>query len=275
MALERHFFVEAKTFLFSVEEGKSVLRMEERRKGFLGVVLLGLQCIAWVIAAVKDALQSKGVEDFVKSFWEDLKAWKVRKGCNKDGCFLELAVYAVGGWRGFILFPEGRGGRGWNRVADELCKVMVFLETTTGSSAIGVLSPGDKKDGKEVLGLKVSSPSSGGAWPFLGGALPSFAEVVRSKGPVKLGIPLVEWHDLDLLPAVRLAASEEVRLAMDCYVLEKESLGKDLMLNLQSKGLPARLPSAQGTLGSARKSLPSLKLWTWREPSSEIGGSGR
>jgi len=60
-----------------VEEGKSVLRIEERRKGFLGVVLLGLQCTAWVVTAVKEALQSQGVEDFVKSFREDSKAWIV------------------------------------------------------------------------------------------------------------------------------------------------------------------------------------------------------
>jgi hypothetical protein len=77
MAMERRFFVEAKTFLFSIEEGKYVLRMEERRKGFSGVVLLGLQCTTWVVAVVKEALQSQGVEDFVKSFWEDSKAWIV------------------------------------------------------------------------------------------------------------------------------------------------------------------------------------------------------
>jgi hypothetical protein len=51
---------------------------------------------------VKEALWSQGVEDFVKSFREESKAWIVRKGCNKDGRFLELAVYAVGGRRGFI-----------------------------------------------------------------------------------------------------------------------------------------------------------------------------
>jgi hypothetical protein len=56
--MERQFFLEAKTILFSVEEGKFVLRMEERRKGFLGVFLLGLQCIAWVVAVVKEALWS-------------------------------------------------------------------------------------------------------------------------------------------------------------------------------------------------------------------------
>jgi hypothetical protein len=35
------------------------------------------------------------------------KGLEVRLGYNKDGRFLELAVYAVGGRRGFILFPEG------------------------------------------------------------------------------------------------------------------------------------------------------------------------
>jgi hypothetical protein len=161
MALERRFFMEAETFLFSVEEGKSVLRTEERWKGFLGVVLLGLQCTTWVVAAMKEALRSQGVKDFIKSFQGDSKAWIVRKGCNKDGRFLEPVVYAVAGQRGFILVPEGRGGWGWKRVVDELSKVMVFLETTYGSSLVGVLSPVEMKDGKKVLGLKVSPAKLG------------------------------------------------------------------------------------------------------------------
>jgi len=249
-------------FLFSVEEGKSVSRMEERREGFLGFVLLGLQCTTWVVAAVKEALQSQGVEDFVRSFPKDSKAWIIRKGWNKDGCFLELVVYVVVDPRGFISFPEGRGGRGWNRVVDELCKVMIFLKTTSGSSLVGVFSLVEKKDGKEVLGLKVSSPSLGGAWPFVGGALPSFAKVVMSEGPDKLRIPLVERRDFDLLATVRPTATEEVRLALDCSVLEKEPLGKDLLLKLQGKEHPACSLSAQGTQGSARKILLRLNMRT-------------
>jgi hypothetical protein len=171
---------------------------------------------------VKEALQSQGVEDFVKSFWEDLKAWIVQKDCNKDGCFLELVVFAVGGRSGFILFLEGRGGRGWNRVVDELGKVLVFLDSTSGSPPVGALSL-VKKDGKEVLGLKASLPSSGGA-------ILSFEEVMRSQGPVMLRIPPVERRELDLPPVVRLAAPEKMRLAMDCAMLEKELLGKGLNL---------------------------------------------
>jgi hypothetical protein len=129
-----------------VQEGKCGVRMEERRKGFLGVVRLGLQCIAWVLVAMKEVLMSQGTKDFVKSFREKVKAkaWIVRIGSNKDGRFLELAVYAEGGWRGFILFSEGKGGRGWNRMAKELGKVLVFLDTLFGSSPVGVFSGGEE-----------------------------------------------------------------------------------------------------------------------------------
>jgi hypothetical protein len=99
---------------------------------------------------------------------------------------------------------------------------------------------------------------------FVGGALLSFAEVVKSKGPVKLRVPLVERRELDLLPTVRPVASEEVRLTLDCSVMEKERLGKDLLLKLQGKEHPTRFLSAEGALGSARKILPRLNVGTWR-----------
>jgi len=56
---------------------------------------------------------------------------------------------------------------------------------------------------------------------------------------------------------LRLEASEEVRLALECLVLEKEPLGKDLMLKLPSKDLSA-----------------SFEIADVEELSSEIGGSG-
>ena len=37
----------------------------------------------------------------------------VRKGCNKAGRFLEVAVEADGGRNGTIWIPEGRKGWGW------------------------------------------------------------------------------------------------------------------------------------------------------------------
>jgi hypothetical protein len=59
--MESHFFVEDKSFSFWVEKDKSGLRVEERRKGFDGVVSLGPWCVAWLIVTVEEVLQSIGV----------------------------------------------------------------------------------------------------------------------------------------------------------------------------------------------------------------------
>jgi hypothetical protein len=52
----------------------------------------------------------------------------VQRGGNKSDRFLEVAVYAVGGRRGLVLFFEGRDGRCWSCVSRELSKVLAVLE---------------------------------------------------------------------------------------------------------------------------------------------------
>jgi hypothetical protein len=61
LGMESHFFVEAKSFSFWVEKDKLGLRVEERRKGFDGVVSLGPWCVTWLIVTVEEVLQSTGV----------------------------------------------------------------------------------------------------------------------------------------------------------------------------------------------------------------------
>jgi len=130
--MERRFVVEAKEFLFSVKSGFSELRLEEKRKSFLGVVVLGSLCSAWLVDTVKEALKSPGSLDFVKSFREESKLVIVRKGGNQAGRFLEVSSFAVGGRKGSIWLPEGRDGRGWRRVAGELSRMVAVLESPSG-----------------------------------------------------------------------------------------------------------------------------------------------
>jgi hypothetical protein len=130
-----------------------------------------------------------------------------------------------------------------------------------------VLSPVEKKDGKKDLGLKVSSSGcSGGAWRMVGGALLLFVEVVRLEASrlVKQRVPLVEMLELDLLPTVTPKDSEEARMALDCFVMEKTPLVKDLPLNPLGKEHPACVLFVQGTPRLARKILPHLNLRMWR-----------
>jgi hypothetical protein len=57
LKMERWFTVQAKSFEFSVVEGASVLRVEERRKGFSGVVYLGPLCTAWLASTLEELLR--------------------------------------------------------------------------------------------------------------------------------------------------------------------------------------------------------------------------
>jgi len=125
--MESRFFVEAKSFLFSMVNGSNELRVVEKRKGFFGFVLLGWQCAAWLVSMVEEVLRNTVFEDFVKSYMEGSKVTIVRRGRNRFGRFLEVAVYAMGDRRGMTLFPEGQDGRGWNRVFEELSKALDFL----------------------------------------------------------------------------------------------------------------------------------------------------
>jgi hypothetical protein len=54
--MESHFFVEAKSFRFSVVEGTSDLRLEEKRKGFSWYAVLGSSCSAWLLSMVEEVL---------------------------------------------------------------------------------------------------------------------------------------------------------------------------------------------------------------------------
>lgn len=51
-------------------------------------------------------------KEFIKSFREGATVFIVRRDQNKDGQYLEAAVYGVGERRGILLIPEGCGGWG-------------------------------------------------------------------------------------------------------------------------------------------------------------------
>jgi hypothetical protein len=204
--MENRFFVEAKSFIFSVLEGSFELRVAEKRKGFSGWIRLGSGCVAWLLSMVEEVLQNPGFENFVKSFREGSKVTIVRRGGNSSGQFIEVAVYAVGGWKGMIVFPEGRDGRSWGRVSGELRKVLVFCGTSVVSSSFSGVPVG-KSVGKAA------------------GVL-SFVEAVGS--PV-IGEPLVQKAAVVWCEAEKIFSldreREPFRQAVDCYDLERSSFG--------------------------------------------------
>jgi hypothetical protein len=117
--MERRFSVEAKSS-FSAKKGNAVLRLEEKRKGFGGFILLGTKCSGWLADAVEEVIEAQRKDAFDRTFWDEVRVLKVRMGSNKAGCFLEVVVFVEGGRKGVIRLPKGHGGWGWQRFVDEL-----------------------------------------------------------------------------------------------------------------------------------------------------------
>jgi hypothetical protein len=163
--MERRFSVEAKSS-FSANTGKSVLRLDEKRKGFGGYISLGIQCLDWLADTVEEALVFQGKEDFAKSFSDEVRVLKVRKGSNKAGCFLEVAVFFKGSRKGVIRLPKGRGGWGWRRFVDELWHLVVLFVAKVSPTVPVVISGVDGTPSDQSFAA-VLSTSPGSLMPSL------------------------------------------------------------------------------------------------------------
>jgi hypothetical protein len=170
--MERWCCVEAKTFVFTVVEGASVVRVEERRRKSLGLVLLGAHSIGWLFSTLESVLRFSG-KDFVRSFREGSKVIIVRRGGNAAGRFIEVAAYALGGLRGIIYIPEGWNGWGWSRFLAELGKVRDFLIESAGKDMVrlGPLPTKERVDGDGAI-TDAATDSKGSD------SAPSYAEVL-------------------------------------------------------------------------------------------------
>jgi hypothetical protein len=94
--MERWCWVEAKSFVFTMVEGASLVRLEERRRNFSGLVLLGAQSVGWLASTIESLLWFPGDKDFVRTFREGSKVLIVRRGGNVAGRSLEVAVFRCG-----------------------------------------------------------------------------------------------------------------------------------------------------------------------------------
>jgi hypothetical protein len=203
-----------KAFSFSMKVDESELRFEERRKGFVGNIFLGIHCSIWLKDTVEEAMKDPGKKYFVKSFREDVKVLMVRGGGNKVGRYLEVGAFAEEGHKAVIWLPEGYQGWGWSRVVAELQQMLEFLEAKDRLLMPMVSTPEGIQKGMEHL--------SG----------PSFAEVLCSAagddGKV-VGMKSLTAIPLDLLPKAdcnELAnGGEEVRSSLNCFEYESWSYG--------------------------------------------------
>jgi hypothetical protein len=205
--MERSFSVEAKSFRLSAKIGSPNLRLEERRKGFVGFIFASVQCLEWLVETVESAIQAQVKEEIAKTFREGDKAMMVHGGVNKAGRYLEVSFLAVGGRKGVIWLPEGRFGRGWRRFAGKLCRLLEAQRLAVGSEEVG------DSTAKVVSGSS-SAPGIDPKRSYVQ-ALCAIPAVEERATPLRL---------LDLFPVSTCFESHSVgeglRVAIDCAVLE-------------------------------------------------------
>ena len=125
--MESRFFMEAKVFSF-FSRGRQTKILCERRRGFLGSVLLGPGDVDWLIGMMEELLRSSVSVDFVKSIRMESKALTVRRGGNRNGQFLVVSTQVVDNRKNVIVLPKGCEGRERGRFARELSKIKAFFK---------------------------------------------------------------------------------------------------------------------------------------------------
>jgi hypothetical protein len=126
-SINSFFWTNSKVLMLLQKKEAAELRLEERRKGSCGFILLGLQGAEWLMATVEEALKAPVKKDFVKYFREDVQALMVWGGGNKAGRYLEVVAYAKGGRKGAIWLPKGREGGDWSPIVGELRQILALL----------------------------------------------------------------------------------------------------------------------------------------------------
>jgi hypothetical protein len=203
--MERWCCVEFKTFVFTVVERASVVRLEERRKFFSGLVILSAQCIGWLASTMENLQWFPREKDFIRSFREGSKVLIVRRGGNTAGRFLEVAVYGAGGLRGNIFIPKGRDGRGWRSFVLELGKISAFLKVPLRVVRPATVREKTRRNGDGAFFSKDGAPS----FAEVLGSGPSRLEVERtlSQQAVPLAKDRGERPEVQKLPIVILCGS--------------------------------------------------------------------
>ena len=109
------FFVESKTFEFSIEEGGMFyqLRIQERGKDSLRTIFMGKGSAKRLLLNVEELISGQSRGQFAKSFHEGDKCFILQLRSNTYDSFLLISKLIHSHRKGSIVVPEGKSGSGW------------------------------------------------------------------------------------------------------------------------------------------------------------------
>ena len=154
------FFVESKTFEFSVEEGGTyyMLRIYERNQDSLRSVFKGKGSATRLLAIVEDLMSNVTTGNFARTFRDGDKVFILQIGSNAHGSFFMISELVHGRRKGFIVVPEGKLGSGWRGFGFHLRKAIApetlvirlpqsVLKPVAEKSLLLATAEADRKDG--------------------------------------------------------------------------------------------------------------------------------
>ena len=106
------FFVESKTFEFSIEEGGMFyqLRIYGRGRDSLKSIFMGKGCAKRLLFILEELIAGQSRGQFAKSFHEGDKCFILQLGSNSYGFFFVISELIHGRRKGSIGVPEGQSG---------------------------------------------------------------------------------------------------------------------------------------------------------------------
>ena len=109
------FFIESKSFEFSVAEGGTffLLRIFKRGRDSLRSVFMGKESAKRMLAMMEDFIFSEPSGHFARSVRDGESVLLLQLGSNAHGSFLMISELLHGRRKGFIIVPEGKSGSGW------------------------------------------------------------------------------------------------------------------------------------------------------------------
>ena len=118
MGVSIFFFIESKTFEFSVEEADTfyVLCIYERSRESLCSVFMGKESTKCLLAIFEDLMSNVSPGHFAQTFRVGDKVFILQLGSNAHGSFLMISELLHGHRKGFIVVPD----ENWVVVGEDL-----------------------------------------------------------------------------------------------------------------------------------------------------------
>ena len=120
------FFIESKSFEFSVEEGGTffLLRIFERGRDSLRSVFMGKESAKRMLSMMEDFISTKPPGHFARSVRDGETVFILQLGSNAHGSFIMISELLHGRRKGFLIVPEGKSGSGWRGFSLHLRKAI-------------------------------------------------------------------------------------------------------------------------------------------------------